>query len=96
MSQSTPYDLAVIGRKLLEKGHVAAAVVFLELSLSEYPESQYLYYTHYQLAVAHQKRGNLEPALASCRAAAEASPENPTISALLAELEEQAAKEGRL
>ena len=81
-------DLLTIGDKMLEKGYSKSAVVFLELSLDEYPESDYAYYVNYDLALAHQDLGEHQEALACCRKAAEAKPENKTIAGLLAELEE--------
>jgi cyclase len=80
-------DLLVIGDKMLEKGYAESAVVFLELSLAEYPESDYLYYVHYKLALAYRDLGKPDKALVFCRKAAEARPESETIAGLLADLE---------
>jgi len=81
-------DLLTIGDKMLEKGYTKSAIVFLELSLAEYPESDYVYYVNYDLALAHRDVGEHQKALAYCRKAAEAKPESKTIAGLLAELEE--------
>jgi glyoxylase-like metal-dependent hydrolase (beta-lactamase superfamily II) len=80
-------DLLIIGDKMLKKGHAESAVVFLELSLAEYPESNYAYYVNYDLAEAHKDLGDRKTALEHCRRAAEANPESDAISKLLAELE---------
>jgi tetratricopeptide (TPR) repeat protein len=80
-------DLLVIGDKLLEKKHTESAVVFLQLSLTEYPESDYVYYVNYDLALAHRDLGQREKALDYCRKAAEVRPESTKISNLLSELE---------
>lgn len=80
-------DLLTIGDKMLEKGYTKSAIVFLELSLAEYPESDYIYYVQYDLALAYRDLGEPETALDFCRRAAKARPESTTISSLLAELE---------
>ena len=72
---------------MLEKGSTKSAIVFLELSLAEYPESDYIYYVHYDLALAYRDFGEPAKALEFCKKAAEARPESTTISSLLAELE---------
>ena len=80
-------DLLTIGDKMLGKGYLKSAVVFLELSLAEYPESDYVYYVNYDLALAHRDLGERQKALDYCRKAAMAKPESKAISSLLAELE---------
>ncbi len=79
-------DLLVIGDKLLSHGKTEPAVRFLEASLAEYPDSSYAYYTNYELALAHDRLGHREEAIRHCRTAAEQSPDNPRIAALLEEL----------
>lgn len=87
-------DLLTIGDKMLEKGYTKAAILFFELSLSEYPESEYVYYVNYDLAMAYRDLGEKEKAVDYCRKAAEARPESKTIAGLLAELEaEQSIKD---
>ena len=83
-------DLLVIGDKLLARELYQPAVRFLEASLAEYPDSGYAFYTNYELAIAHDRLGHREEALRYCRIAAEQSPGNPRISALLQELEARA------
>jgi glyoxylase-like metal-dependent hydrolase (beta-lactamase superfamily II) len=81
------FDLLVIGNKLLDKGHAESAIVFLELSLTEYPQSEYAYYAHYNLALAHRDLGDREKALEDCRSAANSKPDSQAIADLLSELE---------
>ena len=81
-------DLLIVGDKLLDKGHTESAIVFLERSLAEFPESEYAYYANYDLALAHRDLGDPVKALDYCKKAAEARPESKTIGSLLAELEE--------
>ncbi len=83
----TEIDLLVIGDKLLEKGRAEEAVAMLELSLAEYPDSSYVYYVNYELALAHRILGNREAAIRCCRKALELSPENEMVAGLLRELE---------
>jgi len=80
-------DLLTIGDKMLEKGYTKAAIVFLELSLAEYPDSQYGYYVNYDLALAYREFGDREKALNHCSTAAGLKPESKTIADLLSELE---------
>jgi cyclase len=80
-------DLLTIGDKMLEKGYTKAAIVFLELSLTEYPDSQYGYYVNYNLALAYRDFGDREKALNHCSTAAGLKPESKTIADLLSELE---------
>ena len=81
-------DLLTIGDKMLDKGYTEAAIVFLDLSLATYPDSQFAYYVNYDLALAHRKLGNGGKALDYCRKAATLNSESKTIAGLLAELEE--------
>ncbi len=69
------FDLLVIGDKLLRKGHAKAAVVFLEASLREYPDSKYGYYTNYRIAAAYGELGEADLAARHCEKAAELNPE---------------------
>jgi glyoxylase-like metal-dependent hydrolase (beta-lactamase superfamily II) len=76
-------DLLIIGDKLLEKGRTEAAILFLELSLKEYPEGDYTYYVNYDLAVAHERSGNRKTAIRFCETALDQKPESEMISAFL-------------
>jgi tetratricopeptide (TPR) repeat protein len=80
-------DLLTVGDKMLEKGYTKSAIIFLELSLTTYPESEYGYYTNYDLALAHRDLGDRGKAIDYCRRASDARPESKTIAGLLAELE---------
>jgi glyoxylase-like metal-dependent hydrolase (beta-lactamase superfamily II) len=79
--------LLIIGDKMLDKGYTEASIVFLELTLNEYPDTDYAYYVNYDLALAHRDLGDRKKALSYCRTAAELSPENQRIANLLSELE---------
>jgi tetratricopeptide (TPR) repeat protein len=85
-------DLLVIGDKLLARELFEPALRFLEASLAEYPDSNYSYYTNYELAVAHDRLGHREEALRYCRTAAEQSPDSPRIAAFLQRLEQSVAQ----
>ena len=80
-------DLLTIGDKMLNKGYTEAAIVFLDLSLATYPDSQYAYYVNYDLALAYRRLGDGGKALECCRKAAELNSESKTIAGLLTELE---------
>jgi len=82
------YDLLVVGGKMLQREDYAAAVVFLEASLTVYPEARYGYYTYYQLAKAHQGLGEMQDAIQQCRKALEIQPEFGMATELLADLED--------
>ncbi len=79
-------DLLVIGDKLLEKDRLEPAIAILELSLEEYPDSTYSYYTNFDLARANQRAGHREEAIRHCQKALELSPDNEQIASLLEEL----------
>jgi glyoxylase-like metal-dependent hydrolase (beta-lactamase superfamily II) len=83
------FTLLAIGNKLLGTGHVEAAVQFLDASLRDYPQSDYAYYTNYQLANAHERLGNRELALRYCRRSLELNAEFGAASQLLERLEER-------
>jgi tetratricopeptide (TPR) repeat protein len=59
-------NLLVIGDKLLTKAKYQDAAEFLKLSLEEYPESDYGYYTAYELATCYKELGNRELAVKYC------------------------------
>jgi glyoxylase-like metal-dependent hydrolase (beta-lactamase superfamily II) len=80
------FTLLVIGNKLLGNDHAAAAVTFLEASLSEYPDSRYGYYTNYYLAKALERLGERARAVPYCERALELNPEFAAAAALLEEL----------
>ena len=63
-----------------------AAVEFLNASLEQYPESEYGYYTNYQLAMANRELGNIERAIQYCQVSLELNPEFAAAQALLGEL----------
>lgn len=84
----TEFDLLVIGDKLLENNSPDQALVMLELSLAEYPESAYAFYVYYDLARAHRELGHHEEALRCSHRALDLKPENEMVAALVAELEE--------
>jgi glyoxylase-like metal-dependent hydrolase (beta-lactamase superfamily II) len=81
------FDLLTIGTTLLTRSIPREAVVFLQASLHEYPDSKYGYYTHYKLADAHNCLGNKELAIENCRKALGVKPEFEPASRLLEELE---------
>ena len=86
-SRFTEFDLLVIGDKLLENGEPDQALVMLELSLAEYPESPYAFYVNYDLALAHRELGHRGDAIRCCRRALELKPESRMVARLLGELE---------
>jgi len=79
-------DLLVIGNKLTAHESAAEAVVILELGLEEYPDSPYVYYGNYSLALAYQALGAIETAIEFCETALEQRPESQTVKDLLEEL----------
>jgi cyclase len=80
------YVLMSIGSKLYENEHYKDAVVFLEGSLSTYPESEYTYYTHYLAAKGLQKLGRDEEAIAQSRESLQLNGEFASARSLLDEL----------
>lgn len=81
--------LLVIGNKLLGKGHLQGAVIFLEASLQEYPDSKYNYYTNYILADAHNQMGGENTAVRYCERALELNPDFGTAAELLEKLKKK-------
>jgi len=79
-------NLLVIGDKLLAKAKYQDAVEFLQLSLEEYPESSYGYYTAYELAVCHKEIGNHELAIQFCEKSQQLKPDFKAAATLLQEL----------
>lgn len=86
-------DLLVIGNKLAEHGSAEEAVVILKLALEEYPESPYVYYGNYSLALAYQALGDIDKATEHCERALEQSPDSQAIQNLLEELRSGASRE---
>jgi glyoxylase-like metal-dependent hydrolase (beta-lactamase superfamily II) len=80
-------DLMIIGNKLVEQEEYEAAILFLESSLQQWPESPYAYYANYNLARAHHELGDVETAIRYCDTALEQSPDNRAILKLRQELE---------
>jgi cyclase len=81
------FDLLVIGNKLLARDLTQAAAVFLQASVSEYPESKYNYYASYKLADAYDRLGDKGLAIENCRRALELNPEFEPAAKLLKELD---------
>jgi tetratricopeptide (TPR) repeat protein len=79
-------DLLVIGNKLAEQGSADEAIAILELALEEYPESPYVYYANYSMALAYQALGDTAKAIEYCERAVEQSPDSQAIHNLLEEL----------
>jgi cyclase len=79
-------NLLVIGDKLLTKTKYQDAAEFLRLSLEEYPESSYGYYTTYDLAVCYKELGDKEQAIRYCEKSLELKPDFTAASTLLEEL----------
>lgn len=86
-------DLLVIGNKLAEHGAAEEAVVILELALEEYPESPYVYFGNYSLALAYQALGDSRKAIQFCERALDEQPESKAIQDLLEELRSGASRE---
>jgi tetratricopeptide (TPR) repeat protein len=81
------FNLLTVGAKLLGKGRPSPAAAFLELSATEYPDGDYVYYTYFLLAQARLELDQKEAAIEACRNALELRPDNQTIKNLLAEIE---------
>jgi len=79
-------DLLVIGDKLLTKAKYQDAAEFLKLSLEEYRESAYGYYTAYELAVCHKELGDREQAVLYCEKSLELNSDFKAAATLLEEL----------
>lgn len=79
--------LLIIGERLLAREKLPEAIQILELSLQEFPEDQYAYYTSYTLSSAYQKQGNKERAIQYCKKALELNPEFQAAAELLKELD---------
>jgi len=82
------FDLLNIGITLSTRNLLPAAVVFLEGSLHEYPDSKYEYYTNYQLADAHDRLGHRKLAVEKCRASLKLKPDFEPAQELLKKLQE--------
>jgi cyclase len=80
------FNLLVIGDKLLNKALYQDAAEFLKLSLEEYPESSYGYYTSYELAVCYKELGNREQAIPYAEKSLELKPDFKAATTLLEEL----------
>ncbi len=82
-------DLGLIGipDRLLEAGKPADALPFAELFLTEYPDSQLVWYCHQILGMAHAGLGHREPAVRNLKRSLELHPDNPEVAAKLRELE---------
>jgi glyoxylase-like metal-dependent hydrolase (beta-lactamase superfamily II) len=81
--------LFIIGHKLLGKEKTSAAVVFLEASLKDNPDSAYGYYINYELADGYNRLGMREKALRFCRDALELNPDFEAASDLLAAIKKE-------
>jgi tetratricopeptide (TPR) repeat protein len=84
----TELELLIIGDKLLTKGRIPEAIEFLHLSLEEHPLSEYLYYVHYDLALAYNEQGEKATAIRHAELAAELKPDFQRAAELLEELRE--------
>ena len=80
------YNLLVIGDKLLAKKKYQDAAEFLKLSLEEYPESSYGYYTAYELAVCYKELGSREQAIPYAEKSLALKPDFKAAATLLEEL----------
>ncbi|UCE67008.1 MAG: hypothetical protein JSU85_03075 [Candidatus Zixiibacteriota bacterium] len=78
--------LVVIGSKLQAKAKYTDSGKILELCLSEFPEGDYLYYTHYLMSNSLKQSGEIKKAIAHCEKSLEANPEFQGASSLLEEL----------
>jgi cyclase len=79
-------ELVVIGMKLNKKKKYTDTVKILELCLGEYPEGDYLYYTHYIMSKSLKELGQIENAIKHCEKSIEANAEFQGASQLLKEL----------
>ena len=59
-------ELLIIGDKLLDKKRLPEAVRYLTVYLEEYPEAEYAYYAHYDLAQALKQQGDTKSAIDHC------------------------------
>ena len=84
--QFDEFNLMAIGIKLLGNDHTGDAVIFLQASLKEYPDSQYSYYTNYKLADAFNKLGDKNLAVKYCEMSVELKPDFAPATRLLGEL----------
>ncbi len=80
------FVLLGIGDKLAGRGKAGDAVVFLEASLEDYPESRYAYYAHYRLAESYRELGDKERAIRHCEKTVELRPEFEAAKKLLEDL----------
>jgi glyoxylase-like metal-dependent hydrolase (beta-lactamase superfamily II) len=78
--------LVIIGSKLQIKKRYTDSIKMLELCLEEYPEGNYLYYTHYLLAKSLKETGEKEKAIGHCQKSLEINPEFQGASSLLEKL----------
>jgi tetratricopeptide (TPR) repeat protein len=78
--------LVIIGSKIQIKKRHSDSVKMLELCLKEYPEGEYLYYTHYLICESLKETGEIEKAISHCQKSVEANPEFQGASKLLEEL----------
>ena len=80
------FVLLGIGDKLAGKGKTGDAVIFLEASLKDYPDSRYAYYAHFRLAGAYRDLGDADSAILHCEKTLELSPEFEPARKMLEEL----------
>ena len=79
-------ELVIIGMKLNKKEKHSDTVKILELCLDEYPEGDYLNYTHYIIGKSLKELGQIKDAIAHCEKSLEVNPEFQGASQLLEEL----------
>ncbi|MCP4633709.1 MAG: MBL fold metallo-hydrolase [candidate division Zixibacteria bacterium] len=68
-------DLVIIGSKLQAKMKHNESIKILELCLGEYPEGDYLYYSHYLLCKSFKETGELKKAITHCQKSVDANSE---------------------
>ena len=82
----TEMELLIIGDKMLDKHRIPDAIRFLEVNLAQYPDGEYAFYGHYDLARAYQEQADKESAVRHCKKAVEMNPDFARASELLEEL----------
>ena len=75
-----------IGGKLQVKQKYVESIKLLQLCLSEYPESKYLYYTHYLISESLKETGDIKKAISHCEKSLKAKSDFQAASRLLEEL----------
>ena len=79
-------QLLVIGNKLQKKGKTDKAIRVLELTLDEFPDDQYGYYTNYLLAKMYRDKSDKKLAIKYCKKSIKLNPDFQGATDLLEEL----------